>query len=448
MAKLPSELLCEIKKVATKANNPECLTISTLPAGEVKITAPALFIPECERTTRSSSSNSASSDTPATHNGSSWDTDREESNPLEPETRKITLSTETSQFLPRYFDQIYSQLQNTLLNIDIIEETVEWQLKNYVSEAIGIDPSLITSDEIVLFTTEEIKTRSRRIADQLIKSNQAKRDLCPLEFYDQSIQLPEKYHPPMKELLTKIEKLYFEKKDEETILKELGYKANESNADTQENVMAFLDPESKPKQPSIPPHTADTLKGDFVEYDINIVVYQCLFCKKKGLESEGHWEPDCPLYKREHRKRSGQRLSRNWEEAPPPPAPVMSQPPSDPQFYYPPGVHQQPQFFPPVIYPFQCPPMYWQQPHPAMLDQFTPQHGYQFMFAPPQHYPPPPQNRHHRRRHDRRRKKENVPYFGTPRNRCVLCNGELPRHELRCPNKPVNQSHDAASVMV
>merc|ERR1719495_418700 len=101
MAKMPNEV--EIKPTPTTKDS-KCLNNTTppmQPLGEVKITSPVIVMPECSRTTRSSSSNSASSDTPATHTGSSWDTDREESNILEEPNNlsRITLTSESSQFL-------------------------------------------------------------------------------------------------------------------------------------------------------------------------------------------------------------------------------------------------------------------------------------------------------------------------------------------------------------
>jgi len=375
MAKIPQNEL-EIKQnTTTKAiiNLKSIESTITLPAKEVKITSNINLAVECTRTTRSSSSNSASSDTPATHNGSSWDTDREESNittdsPGSDSHPRIALTNESFKFLQQYLDQIYSQLQNTILNIDIIEETVDHQIKIYIIEAVGIDPDNITSDEIMLFTTEEVKIRSRCIAEEVMMNNQAKRDLCPLELKDHEIRIPEKHHPPMKDLLKRIDQLYFEHKDERTTLDKLGYTTEPSSDPlcseiSEENVMAFLDPESKPKQPKLPPYVADSLNHDFVDDELEIVVYQCFFCLEKRNPSEGHWESNCRAYK-QHQTRKRRQM---WQEPPAPPAPVMPQP------YH--GGFQQPPFIPPVIYPFPQPnQMQWQyqMQHAAMMDPFTP----------------------------------------------------------------------------
>jgi len=411
MAKKPNEV---------KIKQPSNATLQIQAPGEVKITSPVNILtdPIPVKITRAtgSRSNSASSDT-QTNTGSSWDTDQEGILLDECEAQsRIEISNETSHFLKQYLTQIYSQVQNTLLNIDIIKETVEWQIRNYISEAMTIKLSLITSEEIILFTTDEVKVRSRRIADDLIKENQAMRDLCPLEHHEQEIRIPEQHYSAMTQLLKKLQKLCKQDKNDNAILDDLGYTI-EREIDSEENVMAFLDPELKPKLPQLPPYSADALVDNFVDEDVDIVIYQCKFCLERGHKSEGHWESNCRFYKQEKLMRKQQQ---QWQQNFPQPAhPHMMPHPNEHQQYpYHAAANPQAPFMP-VIYPFYPPMQGWQYPASP------------FMFPPA--YPQPQQNNRRNRKRNRRKEKS---HLRNSSNRCVSCNFEAPRHELRCKNRP------------
>merc|ERR1719373_215065 len=153
-----------------------------------------------------------------------------------------------------------------MLGISIIEESVDWQIKNHISEAVGIDPVSITSDEIELFTTPEVEETARKNAKKNIKINQEKRETCTLHFHfdDRFVETPERFAASMKRLLEQITRFLGE--TPQLVIERLGYFIPEKTSSTsesdgsdgdneisEESVMALLDPanlkrETKPTQ--------------------------------------------------------------------------------------------------------------------------------------------------------------------------------------------------------
>eukprot|EP00494_Astrolonche_serrata_P025497 UN25758 len=194
-------------------------------------------------------------------------------------------------FLRDNFEQYCDKFKDDILEIDRSEETLEFQTKKYLQDALGIYE--ITEDEIDLFSTDTTRKESQNALKHTKDYNDQRRKNLTLVFHNKksTFRIQNKYLKKLELLLMKIENLV--SKAPGSVLEDLGYSTFTSSEDGNDQNKTNDDPISEKKE------TKKELDERFsAEEEVNFVVYQCNYCKSKGIHDyEGHWELDCWYYR-------------------------------------------------------------------------------------------------------------------------------------------------------
>jgi len=171
---------------------------------------------------------------------------------------------------------------------ELVYETESYYIWKYMCHVIGVEISWKEADAL---KTQEIVDKAKKHVQNL--KDQVYQNI-KLEFVDDGIIVSNEYGDSLDEEVLNLQRIIFENpgKDPFEVLKQV----------TPDRRPKFKDPEAKESESESseksnvdmnkPENWAVMLPAD----NVQIILYDCDYCRKRGLKSEGHWEMNCYYY--------------------------------------------------------------------------------------------------------------------------------------------------------
>lgn len=186
------------------------------------------------------------------------------------------------------------EIVDKLCHNELVYETEHYYIWKYMCHVLGVEISWPEAD---MLKTNEIITKAEKHVHNL---KQQVHEKLKLEFVEDGIIVHEDYGTALDELVLNLERVMFSnmgKDPFEELKKATPDRRPKFKCDREKKESASEESESgadTPAAPDIskPENWAVMLPEDNVQF----VMYDCDYCRERGLKSEGHWELNCYYY--------------------------------------------------------------------------------------------------------------------------------------------------------
>lgn len=198
------------------------------------------------------------------------------------------MSADMLKFGKIHHDEIVDQLCQK----ELAHETEPYYIWKYVCHALGVEISWPEAEEL---KTPEIEDKARKL---VLKAKEQIRDNVKLQWLDDGIIVNEEYGKALVELVVNLERIMVSNtgKDPFEILKQVTpdrrpkFKCEDKDC-SESSESEKTDPADMNKSenwalmlPAVP------------EDNVQLVLYDCDYCRERGFKSEGHWRLNCYYY--------------------------------------------------------------------------------------------------------------------------------------------------------